>query len=102
MNTSLHRRRVLSWIGASALAPLVATPVLADDHPPTPPLTEGPFYPTSFPKDTDADLTRIEGRAAVAQGRILDVSGRVVDRSGAPPARAPVESLHSDRHGGIH
>ncbi|SRR5258705_6589293 len=102
MNTSLHRRRVLSWIGASALAPLVATPVLADDHPPTPPLTEGPFYPTSFPKDTDADLTRIEGRAAVAQGRILDVSGRVVDRSGAPRAGARVEIWQCDAQGEYH
>ena len=102
MNTSMQRRRVLSWIGASALVPLAATPVLAEDRVPTPRMTEGPFYPTSFPKDTDADLTRIEGRAATAQGRILDVSGRVVDRSGAPRAGARVEIWQCDAQGEYH
>ena len=102
MKTSMQRRRVLSWIGASALAPLAATPVLAEDRAPTPRMTEGPFYPTSFPKDTDADLTRIEGRAATAQGRILDVSGRVVDRSGAPRAGARVEIWQCDALGHYH
>jgi protocatechuate 3,4-dioxygenase beta subunit len=102
MNTSMQRRRVLTWIGASALAPLAATPVLAEARAATPRLTEGPFYPTSFPKDTDADLTRIEGHAAVAQGTILDVSGRVVDRSGAPRAGARVEIWQCDVKGEYH
>ena len=102
MNTSLQRRRVLSWIGASALAPLAATPALAEDRAPTPRLTEGPFYPTSFPRDTDADLTRIEGRASAAKGTILDVSGRVLDRSGAPRAGARVEIWQCDAQGEYH
>jgi protocatechuate 3,4-dioxygenase, beta subunit len=102
MKTSLQRRRVLSWIGACALAPLAATPVLAEDRPPTPRMTEGPFYPTSFPGDTDADLTRIEGRAAAAEGKILDVSGRVLDRSGAPHAGARVEIWQCDAQGRYH
>ena len=102
MNTSLQRRRILSWIGASALAPLAATPALAEDRAPTPRLTEGPFYPTSFPRDTDADLTRIEGRASAAKGTILDVSGRVLDRSGAPRAGARVEIWQCDAQGEYH
>ena len=102
MKTSLQRRRVLSWIGASALAPLAATPALAEDRAPTPRLTEGPFYPTSFPRDTDADLTRIEGRASSAKGTILDVSGRVLDRSGAPRAGARVEIWQCDAQGEYH
>ena len=100
MNTSLQRRRVLSWIGASAL--LATTPVLAEDRAPTPRMTEGPFYPTSFPRDTDADLTRVEGRAAAAKGTILDVSGRVLDRSGAPRPGARVEIWQCDAQGEYH
>ena len=102
MNTSMQRRRVLFWIGASALAPLAATPVLADDHPPTPRLTEGPFYPNTLPRDTDADLTRVAGRAAVAQGRVLDVSGHVLDRGGKPRAGARVEIWQCDAQGQYH
>ena len=65
-------------------------------------MTEGPFYPTVFPKDTDADLTRIEGHGATAEGRMLEVSGRVVDRSGAPRAGARVEIWQCDARGRYH
>ncbi len=100
--TSHERRRVLTWIGACALAPLAVTPALAEQHAATPSLTEGPFYPRSFPKDTDADLTRIEGRAGAAEGQVLDVSGRVVDRSGAPRSGARVEIWQCDARGQYH
>ena len=102
MSPSMQRRRLLSWIGASALAPLAATPALAEGRAPTPRMTEGPFYPRSFPKDTDADLTRIEGHGAIAQGTVLDVSGRVLDRSGAPRAGARVEIWQCDARGQYH
>ena len=102
MDTLMNRRRVLVWIGAVAVAPLAATPVLADDRPPTPRMTEGPFYPNTLPKDSDADLTRVEGRAGVAQGKVLDVSGRVVDRSGKPRAGARVEIWQCDAQGQYH
>ena len=96
------RRRVVLWLGATALAPLAVTPVLAEDRPPTPRLTEGPFYPNTFPRDTDADLTHVEGRAGVAQGTVLDVSGRVVDRTGRPRAGAKVEIWQCDATGQYH
>lgn len=102
MTTSLQRRRVLSWIGACALAPLASTPVLAEERAPTPRMTEGPFYPNTFPRDTDADLTRIEGRAATAEGRLLDVTGRVLGRDGAPRAGARVEIWQCDALGQYH
>jgi protocatechuate 3,4-dioxygenase beta subunit len=98
----MNRRIFLLRTGFAVMAPLAATPALADDHPPTPRMTEGPFYPNTFPKDIDADLTRIEGRAGVAQGTILDVSGRVVDRSGAPRAGARVEIWQCDAQGQYH
>ncbi|MBC7897315.1 MAG: intradiol ring-cleavage dioxygenase, partial [Cytophagaceae bacterium] len=86
----MNRRIFLVNAGVTVVAPLLPTPALADDHPPTPRMTEGPFYPTRFPKDVDADLTRVEGRAATAQGTVLDVSGRVLDRSGKPRPGARV------------
>ncbi|HEX5633290.1 MAG TPA: hypothetical protein VFX50_08685, partial [Gemmatimonadales bacterium] len=75
MSHRLERRRVLSWIGAAALAPLAPTPVLAADRPPTPRLTEGPFYPRTFPADSDGDLTRVSGHARAAEGIPLEVTG---------------------------
>ena len=97
-----ERRRILAWLGAAALAPLAPTPVLADDRKPTPRMTEGPFYPTSFPADTDADLTRVAGQARVAEGTPLSVTGRVLDRGGKPRANARVEIWQCDAFGQYH
>jgi len=97
-----NRREFLSMIGAVAVAPLAITPAIADDRPPTPRMTEGPFYPRTFPKDSDADLTRVEGRSAAAEGKLLDVSGRVLDRAGKPRAGARVEIWQCDAYGQYH
>jgi protocatechuate 3,4-dioxygenase beta subunit len=96
------RRRILVWLGAAGLAPLALTPALAQALLPTPPMTEGPFYPRMFPQDTDADLTRIAGRSGTAQGSVLDVSGRIVDRSGRPLAHAKLELWQCDHLGQYH
>ena len=98
----MNRRIFLMNAGVAAIAPLIATPALADDHPPTPRLTEGPFYPNTFPRDVDADLTRIDGRAGLAQGTMLDVTGRVMDRGGRPRAGARVEIWQCDATGSYH
>ena len=100
MKTDANRRRALVLIGASLVLP--ATPVLAADHRPTPRMTEGPFYPTSFPKDVDADLTRIAGKPGVAAGTILDASGRIMDRTGKPLAHAKLELWQCDNQGHYH
>src|SRR5262249_44937912 len=99
---TMNRRIFLLHAGLATVAPLVATPALAADHGPTPRMTEGPFYPTSFPRDIDADLTRVEGRAATARGMLLDVSGHVLDRSGKPHAGARVEIWQCDATGSYH
>jgi len=102
MDRMNERRRMLAWIGAAALAPLAATPALADDAPPTPRLTEGPFYPHSYPKDTDADLTRIDGHSGRAMGTVLALTGRIVDRRGAPRANTRLEIWQCDATGQYH
>ena len=97
-----ERRRVLHWIGAAALAPLAATPALAQERAATPRMTEGPFYPRSFPQDVDADLTRVAGRTRAAEGTLLEVTGRVLDRSGRPRAGSRVEIWQCDALGQYH
>ena len=57
---------------------------LAADLAATPAQTEGPFYPTAFPADSDNDLVQMRGQAAHAMGTILHLHGRVLDGSGKP------------------
>src|SRR4051812_425901 len=100
--SSLKRRNFLGFLGVAALSRLCVTPALADEKPITPRLTEGPFYPRSFPSDSDADLTRVTGRAKNAEGTVLEVSGRVLDRSGKPRVGSRVEIWQCDAFGQYH
>jgi protocatechuate 3,4-dioxygenase beta subunit len=102
MNHSPQRRRLISLMAATVVAPLAVTPALAEDHPPTPRMTEGPFYPRKFPADSDADLTQVAGRSGRAQGSVLEVSGRVIDRAGRPRAGSRVEIWQCDALGQYH
>ena len=68
----------------------------------TPYQTPGPFYPSDLPLDTDADLVRVRGRAASAEGQILHVFGRLLDRAGRPLAGARVEIWQCDAYGVYH
>ena len=102
MSPSIPRRRIVTFLGVAAIAPLIPTPVLAEDRAPTPPMTEGPFYPDRFPSDADWDLTRVQGRPQPASGTPLEVTGRVMDRSGRPRAGARVEIWQCDANGNYH
>ena len=93
------RRLLMTRLAVLALAP---TPALAADHPPTPSLTEGPFYPRTFPSDGDADLTKVAGRAGRAQGTPLEMSGRLLDRTGRPLAGRRLEIWQCDATGLYH
>jgi protocatechuate 3,4-dioxygenase beta subunit len=65
----------------------------------TPAMDEGPFFPTRRPTDSDADLTRVAGRTARADGDVIVVRGRVVDEACAPIAGAVVDVWQANRHG---
>jgi protocatechuate 3,4-dioxygenase beta subunit len=97
MNT---RRRILALTGAvgviAAAGPLVraAAPMRR-----TASQTTGPFYPRTKPSDSDADLTRIEGREGIAQGQIIQVAGRVLNVAGSALPGVAIEIWQANTHG---
>jgi protocatechuate 3,4-dioxygenase beta subunit len=94
---STGRRRVLH--GAAALALVGSGVVRAESVRVTPANALGPFYPSSKPADSDADLTQVAGRTGRAQGPILYVSGRVLDVSGKPVSGATMELWQANAFG---
>jgi protocatechuate 3,4-dioxygenase beta subunit len=95
----IHRRDLLIR-GAAALGAFGAgAPARAAAPTLTPGQSEGPFYPTEFPVDTDHDLVRVTGRAAEAIGQVTHVTGRVLDRHGQPVRGAAVEIWQCDARG---
>jgi protocatechuate 3,4-dioxygenase beta subunit len=73
--------------------------VFAQALTPTPRQTEGPFYPTHLPLDTDNDLLIVNDGMTPAVGEITHLSGRVLDASGQPIGNALVEIWQVDNHG---
>lgn len=66
---------------------------------PTPRETKGPFYPVKAQKDTDFDLTRIEGHTQAAIGRVIEIAGQVLDTQGNPIEDARVELWQANAAG---
>lgn len=95
MSNALPTRRALLLAGAATLG---ASAVQAQALVPTPAQTEGPYYPTALPADTDPDLTRLPG-AAVARGTQLRLEGRVLRTDGTPVSNARVEIWQADADG---
>ncbi len=90
-------RRALIIAAGSSLLPL--HPTLAAALIATPSQTEGPFYPTALPADTDNDLVQVRGQAAQAMGTVLHLQGRVLDLNGKPVEGALVEIWQCDAQG---
>jgi len=65
----------------------------------TPAQTEGPFYPSKLPLDTDNDLIIVNDGVTPAVGAITHLSGRILDQRGAPVRNALVEIWQVDNHG---
>jgi protocatechuate 3,4-dioxygenase, beta subunit len=90
-------RRALIVAASASLLPL--HPTLAAALIATPSQTEGPFYPTALPADTDNDLVQVRGQAAQAMGTVLHLQGRVLDLNGRPVEGALVEIWQCDAQG---
>jgi protocatechuate 3,4-dioxygenase, beta subunit len=67
----------------------------------TPSQTEGPYYPVTFPKDTDFDLLR-NGTLNYTQGKSTWVLGTVMDTDGKAVNGAQVEIWQCDHKGHYH
>lgn len=65
----------------------------------TPPQMLGPFYPTDWSGDADADLVRVTGEAAQAQGTVTHLRGRLRLADGTPLSGARVEIWQCDARG---
>jgi protocatechuate 3,4-dioxygenase beta subunit len=65
----------------------------------TPRQTEGPFYPTRLPLDTDNDLLVLNDGITPAVGEVTHLTGRVLDARGQPIRNALVEIWQVDHHG---
>jgi protocatechuate 3,4-dioxygenase beta subunit len=97
---AIKRRDVLVKATAALLAPsLLPLAAAGADLVVTPGQTEGPFYPTYLPADTDADLVRVQGQKAQALGTIAHISGRVLNRRGEAVRGARVEIWQCDANG---
>jgi protocatechuate 3,4-dioxygenase beta subunit len=95
-----QRRALLRAAVALGVAGLAGRAVAADSAlQPTPANALGPFYPPQKPADSDADLTRVEGRAQRAAGTILYVAGRVMDTRGRPLGNAELELWQANAFG---
>ncbi len=101
------RRQVLRGIaiGAAGAAGLGSyalfgvTGLFAEELAATPRVGPGPFYPKTFPLDSDNDLIIVSDSITPAIGQVTHLRGRVLSRSGEPIRNALVEIWQVDNNG---
>jgi len=92
------RRHIIRGIALGAVA--FTTPgAFAEALTRTPRQTEGPFYPTKLPLDTDNDLLLVNDTITPAVGKVTHLTGRVLDAKGEPVRNAVVEIWQVDNNG---
>jgi protocatechuate 3,4-dioxygenase beta subunit len=96
---SRTRRYFLTSLAASGAGLLYAPGALAEQLALTPRQTEGPFYPTKLPLDTDNDLIVVNSGLTPADGVITHLTGRLLDARGEPVRNAVVEIWQADARG---
>ncbi|MBA4063698.1 MAG: intradiol ring-cleavage dioxygenase [Isosphaera sp.] len=103
MTPPLHdptRRLFLRSAAAAAIVPFWAVRgAYAEELARTPSQTEGPFYPTKLPLDTDNDLIVINDGITPGVGEITHLTGKVLDAKGNPLKNAVVEIWQCDANG---
>jgi protocatechuate 3,4-dioxygenase, beta subunit len=103
MSIGLPRRRVIeAALAGAAASAMPAILRAAEALPPTPQQTAGPFYPLSYPADSDNDLVHVAGHSEAAKGTVTRVSGHILDRAGRPLAGARLEIWQCDQNGRYH
>lgn len=98
LSASVSRRRFLGGLAVGASA-LWVPGAFADELTRTPAQTEGPFYPSKLPLDTDNDLIVINDALKPSIGTIAHVTGRVLGPTGSPLRNALVEIWQCDANG---
>ncbi len=95
------RRQVLRGIGASLGSyTLFGVPgVFAEELAKTPRVGPGPFYPRSFPLDSDNDLIIVGDSVTPAIGQVTHLRGSILSQSGEPIRNALVEIWQVDNQG---
>jgi protocatechuate 3,4-dioxygenase beta subunit len=95
---AISRRGFVGGIALGAAAWL--TPgVFAEELTRTPKQTEGPFYPTKLPLDTDNDLLIVNDAITPAVGTVTHLTGKILGPTGSPLANTVVEIWQCDGHG---
>lgn len=94
-----HSRRRFLELSAAGTACFAAPGAYAAALTRTPKQTEGPFYPSQLPLDTDNDLVIINDDSTPADGEVTWLSGRVLDTRGKPLRNVLVEIWQCDQHG---
>ena len=99
--SGLNRRALIGGLGLVGIAaPAILRAQQLPTLTPTAPQVEGPFYPyDDMPSDLDADLVRVTGVDAQAQGQVTHVTGSVRGIDGAPLAGALIEIWQCDNGG---
>jgi protocatechuate 3,4-dioxygenase, beta subunit len=102
-NSLLARRKALyAPLVYAAAWYLLGNDSFASPLLPTAAQTAGPFYPLTFPTDSDNDLLHVAGHSGVAHGIPTKISGRVLDLSGRPITGARIEIWQCDANGRYH
>jgi protocatechuate 3,4-dioxygenase, beta subunit len=92
----IGRRGLVASVGAGLALPATLVKAQASS---TPEQILGPFYPIVQPADSDADLTRVAGRAGQAKGPAYVLTGRVVRSNGQPISGASIEMWQANAGG---
>jgi protocatechuate 3,4-dioxygenase, beta subunit len=96
-----NRRQFLTRLGLAGMGGVLFNEpgAFAQELVRTPDQTEGPYYPTSLPLDTDNDLVVINSSITPAVGQITYLSGRILTPSGDPVRNAYMEIWQADNSG---
>ncbi len=101
----MSRRLILgAFVALGFLAGSAAlSGTVANQCPPTPSQTEGPYYPPpsqiADQVDKDNDLTRVEGKSGRASGQVIYIRGQVRDGQCRPIEGALVEIWQASANG---